>query len=245
MGTKAKWRGSVLDFYDSSTHETTKRMAPLAYYDDFFGPSLVVPAAGASESGMDWVKKIVGAAPPTVAGIADQAGGIVECALTVDAQKQDAGLYMDDNRSFDVTKGLVFEARAKVNVLPTLVAETVIGLIGDWADGPDAITYSMFFTHDGSGEVFCEMDDNATDRSATSGVTATNTQTKIYRIDCTNIADVRFYIDGVDVTPSTAQAYAATGANAILQPYIGLYKASGAGLGKVQVDYVKIWQNRV
>ena len=243
--TKAEWRDTQhLTLYDGSTQERTVMAYPLVFKDDFLGASLVVPAAGAAESGMPWVKKIVGAAPPTVAGVADEAGGVVQCALTADAQKQDAALYFGDQRNFDLTKGLIFEARVKVSVLPTLVAETVIGLIGDWADGPDNITYSVFFTHDGSGEAFCEMDDNATDRSTTSGVTVTAAQTKIYRIDATDPSDVKFYIDGVGVALGTTFAYAATGANAILQPYIGLYKASGAGLGTVQVDYVAIWQTR-
>jgi len=245
MPTKARWVNGILTFYDSTTHEQLGPQAPLVYCDDFVGAgNVVIPAAGAAESGMDWAKKIVGAGPPTVAGVADAANGIIECALTVDNQKQDAGLYHGDQRGFSLEQGLIFETRLKINVLPTLLAEAVFGLIGNWADGPDAITYSAFFTADGSGEIFCEVNDNATDASATSGVTATAAQTKIYRIDFTSVTDVRFYIDGVHVATGTTFAYAATGANAILQPYLGLYKSTGAGLGKIQVDYVRMWQKR-
>ncbi|NIO43781.1 MAG: hypothetical protein GTO41_28665, partial [Burkholderiales bacterium] len=112
------------------------------------------------------------------------------------------------------------------------------------ADGYDAITYSAFFTADGSGAIICEVDDNATDSSAASGVTATAAQTKIYRIDFTDVTDVRFYIDGAHVATGTTFPYAATGANAILQPLVGCYKASGAGVGTVQCDYQKIWSQR-
>ena len=245
MATRAKWRGGWLQYYDNVTHETIETFVGMHYYDDFVGAgALVVPAAGAPESGVDWAKKIVGAAPPLVAGVADAAGGFIQCSLTADVQKQDAGFYMNDQRNFDLSKGLIWEARVNHEVLPTLGAESVIGLIGDWADGPDAITYSAFFTADGSGEIFCEMDDNATDRSATSGVTVLATAWHIYRIDFTVPTDVKFYIDGIDVTPAT-WAYAAVGANAVLQPYIGLYKAGAtAGVGTVQVDYVRAWQTR-
>ncbi len=244
MSTKATWRGGVQEFYDSATHERVHPMAPILFCDDFIGASTVVPAATSEESGMAWSKKIVGAAPPTVAVVADAANGIVQCALTSASQKQNADLYMGDQRQFSVAQGTVIEWRINLAVLPTLVAEIAWGLLGDWADGYDASTYSAFFTADGSGEIFCETDDNATNASATSGVTATTAQTKICRIDFTDVTDVRFYIDGNHVATGTTFGYAATGANAVLQPFCGCYKASGAGLGTVKADYCRIWGNR-
>jgi len=245
MSTKSRYQSNgVLRFFDSGTQECVLPTAPILFCEDFLGAAATIPAGGSEEAGMGWAKKIVGAAPPTVAYVADAANGLVACALTADDQKQDAGLYMGDQRQFSLEQGLIFECRAKLSVLPTLLAEIVIGLVGDWADGPDNITYSAFFTADGSGEIFCEMDDNATDRSATSGVTCLSTDWKIYRIEAISASDVRYYIDGVHVATGTTFAYAATGANAILQPYIGCYKASGAGLGTIQVDHVRIWQKR-
>lgn len=243
MSTKVKWQGSIAEVYDPAYQYThVHRFAPAAFEDHFFGADAVIPASGSEESGCKWSKKIVGAAPPTVAKVADAGGGVVQCALTSDSQAQTAALEMGDMRNFDVSKGLIWEARVKVSVLPTLVAEAVWGLIGDYA-APDSVTYSAFFTADGSGEIFCEVDDNATDSSATSGVTATTAQWKVYRMDFTSVTDVKFYIDGSEVAAATTFPYAATGANAILQPWFGMYKASGAGLGIIQVDYVRIWQN--
>jgi hypothetical protein len=246
MTTKARWRNNMLEFYDSSTQERTAPVgAPVVFYDDFLGAGkAVIPVGGSAESGMAWAQKIVGAAPPTVAGVADAANGVVACTLTADVQAQTAALYMDDQRQFSLEQGLVFECRVKISVLPTLVAECVWGLAGDYNAVPDTVTYSAFFTADGTGEIFCEMDDNATDRSTTSGVTATAAQWKIYRIDATTVGDVLYYIDGVHVATGTTFAYAATGANAILQPFFSCYKASGAGLGTLQIDYVRIWQQR-
>jgi len=197
------------------------------------------------QPGYPWTKKIVGAAPPTVAMVADAAGGIAQCALTAAAQKQDAALFMDDNRQFLITQGVVFEARVKLSALPTTDGEAIWGLVGDWADGPDNITYSVFFTADGSGEIFCEKDDGAggTDQSATSGVTVTNTDWKVYRIDCRDIASIKFYINGARVASGTTFPYIATGANATLQPYLGMYKALN-GAGTIQIDEVRIWGNR-
>jgi hypothetical protein len=130
---------------------------------------VVIPAT--AESGVPWVKKIVGAAPPTVGVKADEVNGILECALTATSEKQNAELYWGDELQWSVRQGLNFEARVKASVLPTDAAEIVVGFISNWADGLDAATYSVFFTLDGSGEIFCEKDDNATDESVTSGVT--------------------------------------------------------------------------
>jgi hypothetical protein len=244
MSTKSRFNGGILEFWESTTLERVAPFAPVTFYDDFLTPSLVIPDGGSLESGVRWGKKIVGAAPPTVAGVANEVNGAVKCALTSASQKQDAGLYFADQLVFSALQNLVFETRLKVSTLPTDVAEGVWGLTSAWADGPDAITYSAFFTADGSGEIFCETDDNATDASTTSGVTVLNTETKIYRIDFTDAATsgIRFYIDGALV--KTSAAWAANAANSKLQPYLGMYKATGAGVGDITVDYVRIWQKR-
>lgn len=244
MATRARYNGGVLDYYDSSTHERTARFAPIVFEDDFIGSSLVIPAAGSAESGAGWVKKIVGAAPPTVAGVADGTNGVVACTLTVDDQKQSAEAYHNDELQFSIVQGLVFEARFCLPVLPTLLAEAVVGLTSAWADGLDATTYNVIVTCDGNGLIACEKDDNAADESASSGVTLIADEYAIVRIDCTDVADIKFYVNGNRVAESTTFDWAASAANSKVQPIFGCYKASGAGLGTLHVDYVKVWQNR-
>jgi hypothetical protein len=244
LSTKARYSNGILRYYESDTHETSGPVAPVALYDDFLNPSLVIPAAGSEESGVLWSKKIVGAAPPTAAGVANGTNGEVKLALTADSQKQNADLYAGDQLAFSVVQGLVFEARVKVSTLPTSAAEAVWGVASAWADGPDGITYSAFFTADGSGEIFCEVDDNATDSSATSGVTVLNTQYKIYRIDFSDPTSIKFFIDGAQVAASTTFPWAASAANSKVQPYLSVYKASGTGVGDITIDYVRLFQKR-
>jgi hypothetical protein len=242
MATKSKWEDRRAVIFDNEEYEHIHPLNPIYFYDDFLGAYTALPAGATPESGCTWATKIVGAG--TVALVADGATGIAQCALTNANQKQDAGLYWADDRRFLITQGVVFEARVKVSVLPTDVAEAVWGLIGDWADGPDNITYSVFFTADGSGEIFCEKDDDNTNQSATSGVTVLTTDWKVYRIDCRDVTSIKFYINGARVASGTTFPYVATGANATLQPYFGPYKATGTGVGTIQVDYVRIWGNR-
>lgn len=249
MTTRSQYPGGStgnLRFFDDVTFETSRIMAPVDYRDDFLGAgSLVVPAAGSAESGVDWVKKIVGAAPPTVAGVASAAGGQIACTLTNASQKQDALLYFGDQKGFDVTKGLVFEARIKLSVLPSATGvQAVWGLASDWIDGPDNNTCYLQMGASGSGAVSVRSFDGATTISAASGVTLTTADWIICRIDATDITNVQMYINGAGVTTAGQINFAATGTLAVLQPYFGVYKPSGTGVGTLLVDYVKIWSNR-
>lgn len=245
MSTKARYVGGVERRYESTTQETVSVPgAPVMFYDDFYGSDVVIPAAGSPESGVRWVKKIVGAAPPTVGIKADETNGVLECAMDATSEKQNAEAYFNDELQFSIAQGLVFEARFKPSVLPTGNGEIVLGLISAWADGLDAATYSVFVTLDGSGEIICEKDDNATDESATSGVTLLNTDWAIARIDCTDPTNIQFFVNGNPVATGTTFDWAASAANSKVQPIVGCYKASGTGLGTLLVDYVRVWQNR-
>ncbi len=244
MSTKAKYINGVLNWYESTTHETTG--APggsVVLYDDFLNPSLVVPAVASLESGVLWAKKEIGT-PTGVAGVANETNGAVTCALAATSEKEDAALYAGDQLNFSVLQGLVFEARVKLSVLPTGNGQASIGVIGAWADGHDAITYSAFFTARASGLLYCDTDDNATDNNVSSGVTLLNTDWAILKIDASDPLNILFFINGARVAASTTFGWAASAGNSKVQPFIGMYKASGTGVGSVTVDYVRVWQKR-
>lgn len=243
--TKAKsnWYSSGrAAYWDSSTFETLDALYPIKFYDDFIGADVVIPASGSVESGVAWSKKLVGAAPPTVAKTADGVNGLVDLSLTSADQKQDAALHMNDELMFSIAQGSIFEARLALTTLPTLAGVASFGLWGAWADGGSA--YRVGFEVPAGGLVACESDDNATDTSASSGITLVAGVYHIFRIDCTVQSAIRFYIDGAAVATATTFANAASASNSKSQPHIGLYKASGAGLGVISLDYVKVYQDR-
>jgi len=242
MSTKARWSGGILEYYDGSTHERVLPLAPIVLNDDFLGAgSVVIPAGGSAESGMVWSKKLV-TGNAAVAGVANAANGVVACSLTSDSEAQTACLYWNDHLGLDPTNSLVFEMRAKLSVIPTLVAEIQFGLAGAYNAVPDTVAKSIFFDADGSGLINCATDDSSTDSGTiSSGVTATNAQWKIYRVDCTDVTSIKFYIDGARVAGATTFAYADTAA---MQPFVSCYKASGAGLGTIQVVYIRAWSKR-
>jgi hypothetical protein len=246
MATKSRYNGGVLTFFDGATQERVRSLHPIFYNDDFLGAgSLVIPAAASAESGVDWVQKIVGAAPPTVAGVASAVGGQIACALTAASQKQDAVLYWGDQKAIDVTKGAVFEARFKLSVLPSAAGvQAVIGLASDWIDGPDNNTCYLQIGATASGALLVRSFDGATTISAAAGVTLTTADWATIRIDCTDLTDVKMFVNGAQVTTNGQINFAATGTLAVLQPYAAVYKPSGTGVGTLTVDYVRAGMNR-
>jgi len=246
IGSRRDADGNSTAFYDVTTQETIVRMMPIVLDEDFIGAGHTagIPAAGSPVAGYPWVKKIVGAGPPTVSLISNSAGGVLSCALTVTSEKEDAALYFNDSLCFDASKGLVFEARIAAAVLPTTLVEMVFGLQSAWVDGPDNASYYMQFQMAASGLVNMRTKDGVNTVSASSGVTLAAGVNHIFRIDATDPTNVVFSIDGINTSTTGQFAFAATGANAILQAYASVYKASGVGVGTLNIDMIQVSANR-
>ena len=245
--TVGKYVGGNAGMYDAYTGETTFSAAALFFEDDFVGGGHTagVPAAGSPVAGYPWVKKIVGAAPPTVAPVANAVGGQMAMALTSTSEKQDATLYMNDNLSFDVTKGLVWEARAQLSVLPSAAgAQIVMGVSSAWIDGPDNASYYLEFGAKANGAISMRSKDGVTTNEIATGLVVANTEWHTYKIDATDPTNVGFYIDGVQYNNQGQISFAATGANAVLQGYAAAYKASGTAVGSLTIDNMQIRGNR-
>ena len=251
MTTRAKYINGIQTFYDDKNFETMMPMAALQFADDFIGAGHTagLPAAGSPVAGYPWVKKIVGAAPPTVALISNASGGQCQNALTATSEKQDAALYWNDNLSIDVTKGAVFECRAALTVPPSAASlQMVLGLAAAWIDGPDNNVKYLEFGATANANLLVRSQDGTTQSSiaaSNAGVAvALDTAFHVFRIDCSDVTDIGYYFDGARVNASKSIVYAATGANAILQPYLAVYKPSGTGVATLVADKVDIWANR-
>jgi hypothetical protein len=248
MADKARVHaGLKAEFYDQSTQERTLIMSPLYFDDDFIGAGHTagIPAAGSPTAGYPWVKKIVGAAPPTVALVSNAGGGQIACTLAGPSEKEDAALYWNDSLSLDVTKGLVWQARAQLSVLPSAAGvEAVWGVGSAWIDGPDNRSYYICFGATANGTILMKSQDQVTQNAISTGLTVAATDWHNYRIDCTSPTDIKFFIDGVRYGTTGQIAFAATGANAILQAYNSAYKPSGTGVATLTLDAVSAWNFR-
>ena len=240
--TKSGWRGSQLFFRDGTTYETVLPLAPQVVFDDF---------RGAVYDSNQWLYNDAGAA--TEALSADVAG-VHDVVLTFDAtnENQEAGIGWQGNQlPFNPTKGLVLEARMALVTLPTLVTEAHLGFLGEaFVDDKQIVSaedYKIYcvFSAVGSGIITINCDDNVAgpQHAVATGITVLAGAYHIYRIDMTDITNILFYIDGAGVATGTTFTLDSLVADT-LQPVAFMTKHDGAGLGVMNVDFIKIWQNR-
>jgi len=241
---KYNWKSSGFPVvYDKATAESIVPMFPVVFMDDFLG------AAGGSvfDGTMIWnVVKVGTSTNETAAIVADSANGQFLLHIAADDEAEDVVLYQSDNKTFDVGSGLIFECRLNMAVVPGTGVTAVFGMAGDHNLDKDTVTEQAWFRLQASAALLCESDDttNNNDDTAT-GITLVAGAYHIFRIDFTTIADVKFYVDGVRVCSSTTFDMSnLTAAEQQMQPYFSLDKASGTGLGDLNIDYVKIFQDR-
>jgi len=237
MGTRARYRSGELYFYESLTQERVAPFSPVLFEDDFLGTGLLTTDGWTAVD-----VSIGGNTTPLIA--ADVANGVARMPLDATAEAQESGLNWGDQRPLVLNQALMIEMRVALQTLPTLLSEAVFGLAGDKNAVADSVAESAWFKADGDGVIVVESDDtvNTNDDVATGTTLAAGTFA-IFRIDLLDITDVQFFIDGARVASGTTFDMSQVAALK-LQPYFHIAKASGAGLGVLDVDYCRVWQKR-
>jgi hypothetical protein len=226
--------------YDRSTYETI----------DIYGAKVKV-IENFDKTAIDttlWTEEVA------AGGLSALTLGKPKYTLAVAAETQDAGIHGADVR-YNIDKGVIFEARLAVSVLPTVTSELLIGLQNDaFASGSNLVAgadevakHSLFVLN---GAVATGLDlviykDDGVDQDAVDtgiNITASATGFKVFRVDATNSASVKFYVDNVRVCASTTFKMN-TVANLLVMPIVCLAKnGANAGLGEIYLDYLKVWQ---
>jgi len=226
--------------YDKATAESVLGMFPIVFVEDFLGAA----GGGPFDGTINW--NVVDVGDATEAIVADSANGQFLLHLAATNEAEDAVLYMNDNKTFDVGSGLIFECRLNMAVVPGTGVTAVFGMAGDHNLDKDALTESAWFRLQASAVLLTESDDatNNNDDTAT-GITLVEGAYHIFRIDFTTLTDVKFYVDGVRVSAATTFDMSNLSASEQqMQPYFSLDKAAVVGLGDLNIDYVKIFQDR-
>ena len=237
MATRARYINGILTYFSGSSFESVDPMAAVKYMEDFLGKDTIPPER--------WTYIDVSAAGLTTPlHAADAANGVIRLPLDVTSEAQESGLTWNDQRPFVLNLGLNIEMGVSLQTLPTLLGIGVWGVAGNKNAVADTVAESIWFRVDASGAVTVESDDTSNEQTkVATGVTVVAGAQHIYRIDCSTITDVRFYIDGAAVALGTTFNMN-TVPTLALQPYVHLAKASGAGLGVIDVDFIRVWQNR-
>jgi hypothetical protein len=233
--TRAKWRGNQLAFFDNSTYETARALAPRVLIEDFEGDTLNTDKWLYAETANEDTQAVN--------------GGNAVLTFTNDATQQEAGVIAAGNSlDWDISKGLIIEFRARLSVLPTGTTEAHLGILGQaQADdsqicAADEYAEHAVFSFDGNGICIINTDDGTNEGTGVAtGVTVIATDMHIYRIDFTDDANVLFYIDGVGVATTTTFMMDDI-VSPLVQPFVNLTKSAAAGVGTLLLDYIKIWQ---
>lgn len=200
---KYNWQNTGFPvIYDKATAESLIPMFPIVFEDDFLGSDIAFPATGTAEAGSKWSMLIV--ANAVVGKVADGLNGIASLALTNADEAQIAVLDWNDQESLSLNQGLIFETRLCFSVLPltgTTIVSAVFGLAGAHNADLDTIDCSAWFrVESGANTVLLwEVDDNTAnndDDNICAGITLVANVYHIFRIDATDIAAVKFYVDG-------------------------------------------------
>lgn len=247
VGSRRDADGNMTAFVDNTTAETMVRLQPALIEDDFVGAGhSAIPAQGSPATGYPWVQRTVKTSgSPTVAQVANSAGGIVQMALDATSESQEATLYANDTLNWSMALAATFEVRAALSVVPGALVESVWGLQSAWVSGPDNAAYYARFQVLASGAVNMQTKDGVNTLTASTGIVLAAGAFSNFRIDSTDPTDVQFWINGAKVSTSGQFTFKATGASAQLQPYCSVYKPSGTGTGSLQVDFIMVGANRV
>lgn len=226
------------------------------YFDDFFGNGASISTSALY--GSPWVVADTSSSgTPTYVigtdgGAASQAPGIAK--LDFDSQSEAQVIIMSHGgiELFDVTDGLIYETRLKMNqAAVTSGTDFSFGVCAGQNATWDSTTVMAAFRVVGATSttaVVVETDDGTTDLDdkTTGGLTLINAY-KYFKIDMTNLSDVKFYMTDANsklVRVSQAVTHDLSAYSSCVQPVFQLQKASGAATDGVSIDYVRITGRR-
>lgn len=233
-------------FYVPATEETVWAHAPVWAYWDFEG----ILGGDPFDGTITWSVVEVNL-NTAIAQLADQPCGVMTMIIDADNNAEDAVIYFGDQRSIDLNEAANIEFGLAMPVLPTGGAPAtgttvVFGLAHDHNLDKDTVATHVWFRLQGAASILCESDDTTNDNDdVDTGIDLVAGEYHTFRINCLEMADVKFYIDGVRVcTGTTFDMSNCTADEAIMQPYISLDKAVQTTVGTVNLDYVRWWTNR-
>jgi len=237
MTTQYKERVGVGSYYDDVTWETTLPIYPVYINEDFIG----------THSSL-WT--IMDMGDGTSNKVPNVANGQWDFSITDStSNEQEIGFFWNDLLEINIDKNPIIEFKLRFTIAPTGLTEVFFGLCNEYVIGPMSTgmpTFHVLYGCDSTGEIRIWTDDGTNVNTAVS-IDATSfvdiEVEHIYRIDCTDLTNVLFYIDG-QAKATTTIFNISSGSNILVQPYIYLYKPSAIGVATIRLDYIKLWSNR-
>ena len=182
--------------------------------------------------------------------VANVAGGVYRLATAAVSEAEAAQLTHGDQLLVDPTKGVVFEARVRLNMPgATVTADErfVVGLASAHTTAQaafDAVVSNVWFRAEGANlNLFVEGDDGThdTDDLDSTFDYAKNTFV-VLKIDMSDLTKVKFFVNGV---PSTATVNVSLlTVSTLLQPIFCYQRDAGSEINQLDVDWYRVYQTR-
>jgi hypothetical protein len=206
----------------------------LDFFDDFLGDW---PAAATAVNRV-WTKTETNGLGVTAS---DQANGVLKLVLDNTEEAATAAIEMAA-APFTITSNPVFEARVAIyDISAANTADFNFGLTNaSHATDMDAATRYALFHLDGAAlDVKVQTTDGATTVAATdTTVNAVDDTFAVFKIDASDLTDVKFYINATRVLSTTTFDISAwTGT---CTPVFHVEKASGTNVADMRVDWVRV-----
>lgn len=224
----------------ASDHETLAVHGGFFFKDDFWGKGAYSATAGSNQT--PWVKYVTGTPTTSSLGV-NRHGGWLEQSLAATSEEEQAAIDFGDVLAFNPLKVRGFEFKVDVTVIPTGNSVLALGLGTARNKDFEALSQHMTFNLAGASALLkFGCDDNSTDTASVStGVTCVPGTPLIVRAELRDLTNIAIYVNGVQKATSSTFAMAATVATDLMQPFITTYKASGTGVGALNVDYCAVW----
>jgi hypothetical protein len=209
----------------------------------------IAPAGTVLPSWLIFVQSIGAGGQCVGAYVNDAPNGEYAMTMGALAEIQQCRLGGGDNRWIDLQENPVVSFRVKVDIDTAYAAtdEVYIGVAMTHNDVPTAITRYAWFRLGSAGPlltVFAMAEDGTTaPTDLTTAQLWLNGQYAIYSIDFSNLADVRFLIDGIDVTPPAGVPMPLMDGT-LVQQYIQCWRSNSGNQHVVTVDSMRLHGER-
>lgn len=182
--------------------------------------------------------------------VANALGGVYSLATAAVSEAEAAQLTFGDQLVFDPTKGLIFEARVRLDIPGATISADerwVVGVCSAHATAQtslDNTTINAWFRGEGANlNIYVETDDNVTDsaRTQTDSVYADNTFMML-KIDMTDLTKVKFSIN--DKPFATTFNMSALTSSTPVQPIFCYQRDAANEINLLQVDWFRVSATR-
>lgn len=211
------------------------------FYDDFNGTVATFPTS--ADPATAWLVDDTSAngAPTYTKGTS-----VATLKLANTNEEQNVCLHFNDALDFDIDDIQRVEIRCRLDAVLTTGTEVVWGVGSARNDTTDSVACNAWFKMVGANSttlVYVETDDGVVDDDDNSTGETLGTTFKRFVIDFNGgKSDVKFYIDGKRVLPTTT--FSLAGYSAGLQPLIQIQKAANTNVNGIVIDYVKVTCHR-